>query len=197
MLQSYRRVLGEDAGVLTGAGKLLAGFAILGSTDRVPGPAIPILADELPVSAASRPDSEIAVRDWREHAPGGGTSAIFFKAIVKELSVGGHSEMIRVMDCTEKKNYDVHRSRILLWDPRGKENRGDRVNSPAQLEYGGKAAPSGGKEDGDWKVLWRNGPQNNFSACEHWSVLWHLRKGGDGDSPAIDRIVDVPWGLSK
>jgi hypothetical protein len=164
---------------------LRGGFAVLGARVDTPCASLPVLADELPVTPYARRDEPVWVRNWAPAA----TGPHFLLAKITELTIGGHSDIVRVrLDGSTDKSglVDVHRSRMVLQDPKKKDVRGSRARPPAGLEVV-KVAPAGA--DGEtWKVAWRGGA----TTVEGAGVVWHF-SGSDG-RPLADAVLGVPWG---
>ncbi len=162
---------------------LRGGFAVLGARVDTPCGSLPVLADELPVSPYARRDEPVWVRNWAP-AP----APRFLLAKITELTIGGHSDIVRVrLDGTTDKGglVDVHRSRMVLKDPKKKDARGSRARPPGGVEAL-RAAPGGG--DGEkWKVTWHGG----VTTVEGAGVVWHLAAGGRA---LAETVLDVPWG---
>ena len=198
MLPAFRRV--EEVGRPPA---VLAGFAILGLAEGAPAASLPILASELPVGPYSRKDEVVLVRDWRGGGSGSGSGSHFFKATVMELTIGGHSEIMRVREAGSKDKsgvHDVHRSRVLLGDPRKRDVRGSRAHPPGQLEV--VRVEKGGGEEGPWRVHWRRGG----ATLEEFSVLWHLRvplpppaqgQPEEGAPLLLERMFGIPAGTKE
>jgi hypothetical protein len=166
---------------------LRGGFAVLGARVYTPCASLPVLADELPVTPYARRDEPVWVLNW---VPAAGPR--FLLAKITELTIGGHSEIVRVrLDGTTDKSglVDVHRSRMVLKDPKKKDVRGSRARTPGGLEVL-RVAPA--DADGKiYRVAWWGGE----TTVEGAGVVWHFADAKG--APLASRVLEVPWGMNK